>query len=744
MSKVQVTSRFAVALAVLALAAGGCRDRGQALEAGAAKAPPAVVLAKDGLTAYTIVTGAQPLLAEQTAAKELAEYLGKVTGAEFKTVAENATGPQPAKAIYLGWTAFAASKGIECAKLGQEESVIRTVGDSLVITGGRPRGTIYGVYDFLQKDLGVYWLDHQTEVVPKRPTLALDALDRRAKPGFFYRHLYDVFLMGGGPFWPADPEMRQKVASFSARNRLNDKGRRFVAAMRPYGGVETYGSSYPVGHNFHFFVPGEKYFAEHPEYFAQDKSGKRQSCTGHNKGSLCLTHPEVRKIALARLLDVIAADRKEFPPGTPASPDQPPPSIYHFNQPDNDVFCHCPGCREMVAREGSESGPLIDFVNELADGVRDRYPEVRVMTAAYWWGMVPPKTLRPRDNVIIHWCNWYGFPGSNIPEPWQPLSSAVNAVRAENLRQWSAIAPGGLLIVEYGDCYTWPGFPFTSAPLLADNIRFLADNHAVGLWLHSEMHMPWEVNNERRGAEFFAYANGQFSPLYYWLAMQLMLDPRQPVEPLIATFMAGYYGPAAPTMRSLYDKLVAAVAEKFRSLRVGDPMNPETQLGAIVSREQHETVMRYIRAGSAEGARLVCGGKSPQGPEFEKGLFVEPTLFAGVTNQMRIAREEIFGPVLVAIPFDGEDEAVAIANDTPYGLGSGVFTKDLGKANRVLRRLHAGTVYVNTYNQVYPQSPFPGWKQSGIGVERGMHGLLENTRYKNVIMDISGRPISWF
>ena len=115
-----------------------------------------------------------------------------------------------------------------------------------------------------------------------------------------------------------------------------------------------------------------------------------------------------------------------------------------------------------------------------------------------------------------------------------------------------------------------------------------------------------------------------------------------------------------------------------------------------------------------------------------------------MNNNMRIAREEIFGPVLVAIPFEGEDEAVEIANDTPYGLGSGVFTKDLSKANRVLRRLHAGTVYVNTYNQVYPQSPFPGWKQSGIGVERGMHGLLENTRYKNVIMDISGKPISWF
>ncbi len=196
--------------------------------------------------------------------------------------------------------------------------------------------------------------------------------------------------------------------------------------------------------------------------------------------------------------------------------------------------------------------------------------------------------------------------------------------------------------------------------------------------------------------------------------------------------------------RPIYDDVVAAVAGKFRSLCLGDPMKPETQLGAIVSREQYETVMHYIREGLAEGARLVCGGKSPRGPEFEGGYFIEPTLFSGVTNDMRIAREEIFGPVLVAIPFEGDEEAVAIANDTPYGLGSGVFTKDLGKANRILRRLHAGTVYVNTYNQVYPQSPFPGWKQSGIGVERGMHGLLENTRYKNVIMDISGKPISWF
>ena len=148
----------------------------------AADSEQVLALAQGGATDYVIVTGANPIPAEQTAARELAEYLKKVTGAEFRTVAESATEPKPAKAIHLGWTAFAAGQGIDCAKLRVEESVIKTVGDNLVIAGGRPRGTLYGVYDFLEKELGVYWLDRDTEVVPKRPTLALAAIDRRAIP----------------------------------------------------------------------------------------------------------------------------------------------------------------------------------------------------------------------------------------------------------------------------------------------------------------------------------------------------------------------------------------------------------------------------------------------------------------------------------------------------------------------------------------------------------------------------------
>jgi acyl-CoA reductase-like NAD-dependent aldehyde dehydrogenase len=195
---------------------------------------------------------------------------------------------------------------------------------------------------------------------------------------------------------------------------------------------------------------------------------------------------------------------------------------------------------------------------------------------------------------------------------------------------------------------------------------------------------------------------------------------------------------------SIYEDVVDAVASKLASLRIGQPADESTQLGAIVSREQFGKIMGYIEQGKAEGARLVHGSKAPEGEQFAGGFFIEPTLFADVSNQMTIAREEIFGPVLVAIPFADEAEALRIANDTPYGLGSGVFTTNADRIERMVRGLQSGTVYVNTYNQVYPQSPFPGWKQSGNGAERGLQGLYAYVRYKNVIQEVSGAPIGWF
>lgn len=196
--------------------------------------------------------------------------------------------------------------------------------------------------------------------------------------------------------------------------------------------------------------------------------------------------------------------------------------------------------------------------------------------------------------------------------------------------------------------------------------------------------------------------------------------------------------------RSIYDRFVGELATRFGSLRIGNPLHPATQLGSIVSQEQFDRVMRYIAIGKAEGARVATGGKVPDNPPHPDGFYIEPTLFADARNDMRIAREEIFGPVLVAIPFSDEEEAVKLANDTPYGLGAGVFTTNVSRAQRMVRAVQAGTVFVNCYHAAYPTCPFPAWKQSGVGVERGLHGLLENCRYKNVIEDISEQPIPWF
>jgi len=183
--------------------------------------------------------------------------------------------------------------------------------------------------------------------------------------------------------------------------------------------------------------------------------------------------------------------------------------------------------------------------------------------------------------------------------------------------------------------------------------------------------------------------------------------------------------------RPVYDDFVAQFAARAQSMTVGDPMQKSTRLGAIVSAEQLERVMGYVESGKAEGARLVTGGE--RATVNGKGNFVKATVFADVTPEMRIAREEIFGPVAAVIPFEDVDDAVSIANRTIYGLAAGVWTRDVGKAHRVAQEIHAGTVWINTYNQYDSASPFGGYKQSGFGRDLGWEAALEKyTQVKSV------------
>lgn len=182
----------------------------------------------------------------------------------------------------------------------------------------------------------------------------------------------------------------------------------------------------------------------------------------------------------------------------------------------------------------------------------------------------------------------------------------------------------------------------------------------------------------------------------------------------------------------IYDEFLGRLKEKFEALHVGDPLDPNMQIGPLVSQEQMDTVIRYIECGQEEGARLVCGGCRLTGGAYDKGFYVAPTIFADVDNSMRIAREEIFGPVLSVIKFSTEEEAVQIANDSDYGLGAALWTRDLSRAFRVGRALQAGTVWVNDYLTSTPGNPFGGYKKSGIGREIHKMALNYYTNVKNL------------
>ena len=188
--------------------------------------------------------------------------------------------------------------------------------------------------------------------------------------------------------------------------------------------------------------------------------------------------------------------------------------------------------------------------------------------------------------------------------------------------------------------------------------------------------------------------------------------------------------------RSAHDEVVERFAAATRNVKVGAPSEDATEMGTLVSFKQRDRVRDYIEIGLAEGATLVVGGDAPTDPALAGGAYLMPTVFDGVSNDMRIAREEIFGPVVSIIPFDTEEEALRLANATPYGLSGSIWSRDIGKALRAAKALQAGVISVNTNSSVHTEAPFGGYKMSGIGRELGMSALDLYTETKNVFIDL--------
>lgn len=190
----------------------------------------------------------------------------------------------------------------------------------------------------------------------------------------------------------------------------------------------------------------------------------------------------------------------------------------------------------------------------------------------------------------------------------------------------------------------------------------------------------------------------------------------------------------------IYDKFVPALVEKFKRIKVGDPLDPNTQMGCQINKKQADKILEYVKIGVEEGARIAVGGKRHSAGE----AFVEPTLLVDVRNDMRVAQEEIFGPVGVVIKFKDQDELVRMANDSLYGLGGAVFTRDIAKALTVARLLETGRVWVNTYNQIHAGAPFGGYKESGIGRETHKMILEHYTQTKNIYIDTISKPSGFY
>jgi betaine-aldehyde dehydrogenase len=224
----------------------------------------------------------------------------------------------------------------------------------------------------------------------------------------------------------------------------------------------------------------------------------------------------------------------------------------------------------------------------------------------------------------------------------------------------------------------------------------------------------------------------------------IIFDDADVENAVSAAMLANFYstgqicsnGTRVFVQRGIRATFLERLVARTRAIRLGDPLDEATQLGPLVSITHREKVLAYLQVGQEEGATLLVGGDAPVLQGFENGAFVAPTVFADVTDGMRIAREEIFGPVMCVLDFDREDEVIRRANATPFGLAAGVFTRDIARAHRVIAQLDAGTTWINTYNLTPVEMPFGGVKQSGLGRENGRAALDSMTRVKSVYVEV--------
>ena len=474
----------------------------------------ALTVADEGSTALCLALSNEATPAERSAAEELASYLQRVTSASFPIVIESRV-EDGSPAIWIGPTAMSRRLGIDEQRLGPEEWRIRTDGENLVLVGGRPRGTLYAVYRFLEDYVGVRWWTPFEETVPHRPDLSIGEIDVGGQPAFAYRDLHGV----RGP------------VVFHARNRANGHYSFLSAA---YGGNEGYGPPYHV-HTFFMYLPPDEHFGSHPEFYSEIE-GVRVA----ERSQLCLTNDALLDLLEAKLRIYIEASRAEA-----QSKQAVPPRLFDFSHNDWGRPCTCKPCTELVEREGGQAGPLVHFINRLAQRIAEDYPDVYLDTLAYTHTFRPPRDLRLADNVVLR------LAALQYRDFAKPVTHPANREYREAIDGWRK-QTDHLRIWDYTVTFgrRANNLPFPNLPVVAADFRYYLDHGVEGLFVQHDHPVLSDMRD-----------------LKLWIVLKLAEDPTRDLDELVRDFTDGFYGPAAETIRAYLTRLERAAKRKPASIR---------------------------------------------------------------------------------------------------------------------------------------------------------------------------------
>lgn len=448
-------------------------------------------LFQNGKSEYSIVFSDEASETERYAAQELQHWIAEVSGVELPITGLD--GGKEGKRLIVGFNPLVEKLMPEKEKPADRDDAFTwcNKGGDLLFWGGSKRGTLYSVYSFLEEELGCRWYSSQASVAPKRDSYHFSKLYRHEEPGIIIRD--NCYL-----------DVRENAA-FSARLRNN-----FIRVPRPDGSeglVAGSAEGYWGVHAMGYFISPNEYYKEHPEYFSLI-DGKRAS----EYAQLCLSNPEVLAICIQKVKDVM---RRE--------PDY---LIYSMEQNDNMKPCQCDACQALVKKYGGESGIMVWFVNQVADAVKDEFPDKFIGTFAYQYTRHAPKDIKPRENVVIRLCSIECCMLHPYDECEQNLSFQ------KDLEDWGALAPH-LYIWDYTTDFLLYCTPTPNWWALQSHIQSYRNNHAIGLMEEGD----------------YQTITCELRELHAWLLSKLLWNPDADVEALILDFTDGFYGAAGPYIR---------------------------------------------------------------------------------------------------------------------------------------------------------------------------------------------------